>query len=132
MKTKTTKNSKTKKQPEDKKLIIILLISMLLLTGALIACIFNIKTSTDKEYLDVYEHLLRNYIIEKCPEAENYNTVCLMKEYGVSKDGDPYVTYIRQKYDQQTHEKINEEHIYTLYFQHRKDAIDGYSEALSY
>lgn len=125
-------------------LIIVLTILVAGLTGGLIYAVAHMKTAEEKEYLVVYEHLMQRYPELKCADGDRaamvraeegeeepskYNHVCVMTDYGISKDGDPYVSYVQYKYDKNTHEKIDEGTEITLYFQYRND---GYAEALGY
>lgn len=133
-------------------LIIVLTILVAGLTGGLIYAVAHMKTAEDKEYLAVYEHLMQRYPELRCtmedalydPDSELGDTVyagmkrdksiqeahtCVMTDYGVSKDGDPYVSYIRYSYNPETHEQKGEGEKLTLYFQH---SDDHYAEALGH
>lgn len=120
------------------------------LLGALIATATQVMTGEEKEYLDVYEHLMSRYPEMKCDIEDNVNVTlvqdedgeyvgvvkdeevpdtrtCMMTGYGVSKDGDPYVSYTETRYNPKTHEQKGEPKNFTLYFQHHNG---GYAEAL--
>jgi len=134
--------------------IIILAVAVVGLLGGLIftATRTAARTYEEKEYLAVYEHLMSRYPEMKCVAEDDVNITavqdedgkylgvvqdedipdtrtCTMTGYGVSKDGDPYVSYAQQTYDPKTHEKKGEEEHLTVYFQHYNG---HYADALGY
>lgn len=121
-------------------LIIVLTVLVAGLTGGLIYAITQMKTAEEREYLAVYEHLMEHYPERKC-EIENKSQdiaakekgeefldvrTCVTTDYGISKDGDPYVSYVQYISNPKTHERKDEKK-FTLYFQHRGDY---YTEAV--
>ena len=114
------------------KIILALVITVAILFCGLIWCGIHMKSGADKEYLSVYGHLMYRYPHLICQEStEDTNYVCEMTQYGVSQDGNPYVSYTVQAYDATTHQPKGEAENLTLYFQKRSDAIKGYAEALN-
>lgn len=126
--------------------IVLAAISVGLLGGLIFAVT---QTSEEKEYLGVYEHLMQRYPELKCESGSREQItavqddngkyigmlkdeklpdtrVCMMTDYGVSKDGDPYVSYVQRTYDPETHEQKSAKNM-TLYFQHYNG---HYAEAL--
>lgn len=113
--------------------IIILAIIIVGLLSGLIFTITQTKSSTEREYLALYEHLMTRYPEFKCKEntpTENYT--CIMTDYGISRDGDPYVSYMQYTSDATTHKQKDEGTSITLYFQHPNQPGDSYGEALGY
>lgn len=126
---------KMKKENKTQTIIIaILSVAVIALAGGLIYCATNMKTGTEKEHLAMHKHLLAQYIRSSCKEhnGDKSSPVCQVEKEGISKDGDPYVVYWGQDYDQATHQPKGAKEYGTLYFQHSATAADGFSEAFSY
>lgn len=139
---------KTKSKTDRTKIYIGVIVALAVviagLVGGLAYAVARMSFYDESKYLAVYEHLMQRYPELKCSdedksamlraeegeeEPSDYNRVCVMTGYGISKDGDPYVSYTQYKYDKNTHEKIDEGTKLTLYFQHHNG---GYAEALGY
>lgn len=109
--------------------IILGCVSVVLL-GALIYCFANMKSASDKEYLELQDHLLNRFV------ELNYqkdNQVCEMESHGLSKDNEVSVRFWCQNYDTNTHKPVGAKEYHTLYFQHPtkfEGGEGGYAEAL--
>ena len=119
------KNKKQKRRTLDfnhlKILVVVLAIASLLFGGALAFSLPRIKTTDEERYLELYPALLHAHIMEFCLKRINdseANVVswCEAKDYGVSRDGDPFVIFDEQKYDSQTWEPIGGTTTNKLYF----------------
>lgn len=78
--------------------------------------------SESREQITVVQDDGGEYIgVLKDEELPN-TRACTMTGYGISKDGDPYVSYTRRTYDPKTHEQKGEVQHYNGY----------YAEALGY
>ena len=120
-----------KQKSNNYKTATIILGCLLVITlGALIYCGINMKSASDKEYLNLQDHLL-NRFVELNYEKENQ--VCQMESHDLSKDQEVAVKFWCQDYDKDTHEKIGNKQYHTLYFQHPQKiegGETGYAEAL--
>lgn len=153
-KTTTTKNTKKPTSTKNAKcdchpsfftgIVVMLAVVIALCIAELAYLTMQQKDYKEQEYLDVYPHLLERYVEYRCSEADTKRhanqeeageevdtlaTVCEMTDYGVSKDGDPYVTYTQYMSDTRTHEPVDASKEYTYYFQHRDHG--GYADALA-
>jgi hypothetical protein len=128
--------AKTDKMKEHligfKNVTIVLSLIIAVLTAGLVMCASNLKTHHEKEYLALYETLMKDEAEHRCPKPEDregFNYVCEMTKYGVTADNNPYMSFVVYEYDANTHEKTGNERRLTLYYQHQPT---GYSEAIGY
>lgn len=148
-------NAKKDSTKAYKGAIIALAVVSVGLIGGLIYAITQIPSYEEREYLDLYGYLMERYPEARCESMNQTRKIAILDEndeshqpaldnkwdeeyyacmttgYGVSKDGDPYVSYSVIVTDPRTHEFIREEKD-TVYFQHRHDGVNGYSEALGH
>ena len=121
-----------KKTPQNNYTTINILLGcmMIIMAGALIYCGANIKSTSDKEFLNLRGHLFSRFIKLN---YEKDNQLCEVEKYGVSSNNEVYVRFWCQKYDSNTHKPASEKEFNTLYFQHPKTiegGTTGYAEAL--
>ena len=121
----------TKKKTQNFKIfnaiICLLFITML---GLLLYCGFNMKTTSDMEFLGLQDHLLNSYI--KLRYQEDHR-VCEVESHFISDDGDFAVRFWCQDYSNDAHEPNSDKQYHTLYFQKPRvieGGTTGYAEAL--
>lgn len=90
-------------------------------------CGINIKSSADKEYLALQDHLLNRFIQMKFNEEGK--RICGMESYGLSKENNVAVKYWCQDYNE-SHEPVGDKAYHTLYFNHPDKEGHGYAEAV--
>lgn len=125
------KNKKSKKNNKYIKLNIFFGVVIVILLGLSFYLGMNVKTETDKKYLDLSDHLLKRHVdLVYSNETGDY---CEATSKGISKDGDVYVKFWCIKYDVNTQEQVSDKTYHTLYFQHPDPIKDpngiGYAEA---
>lgn len=118
-----TKNTKAKNNNKYLKFNIFFGVVIVVLVGALFYCGMNMKTHEDIEKINLHEHLLNLYV-QSTYGGEG--KVCESVDNGLSKDGDVYIRFWCQEYNED-HEPITEQKYHTLYFQHYGKAVDRYN-----
>jgi len=102
------KNKKKKQSPANanrfKILTIVFMFTTFLLGGVLLFSASRLKKPDEIKYLKLYPALLQSHVMSFCPRIyaeKDDSTVswCEAKDYGVSKDGDPFVIFEEQKYE---------------------------------
>ena len=125
------KQKNKKSQTKYPCIIIVLCVAIACLIGGVIYCGTNMKSYEEREYLDVYEHLLSSYVFRSCDELMGNDAyVCQIDSYGVSKDGDPYVKFKATEYNTEGHEPTGKVQMGTIYFDHM--GPNEYGEAMTY
>lgn len=114
---------KNKKHTKPQKITIFFIITTVLFMGLSIYFGLNQKSHEDIEKINLHEHLLNLYV-QSTYGGEG--KVCESVDNGLSKDGDVYIRFWCQKYNED-HEPITEKDYDTLYFQHYGEAIDRYN-----
>ncbi len=124
------KNKKSKKNNKYIKLNIFFGSVIVILLGLSFYLGMNVKTETDKKYLDLSDHLLKRHVEMKYGEMSDHN-YCEATSKGISKDGDVFVRFYCLRIDSVSNQPVSAKEYHTLYFQHPDDpdAI-GYGEAL--
>lgn len=134
----------TKQKDQIKKyniIIAVLSVAVVVLGGLFVYASTKTKTRTEEQYLAVYDYLMHVYPGMVCDQpgwktedkAAGKNYVCTEKSYGISKDGDPYVSFIQEEYDGATHEKTGNDNNLTIYFERGDEkSTFGFGEALGY
>ncbi len=119
-----------KRNNSYKKINVVFGCLMVIMLGLLVYCGINMKSRSDKEYLNLQDHLLGRFV------EINYKKdgqVCKMENHSLSKDYEVSVRFWCQAYDKDTNKLVGDKVYHTLYFQ-RPSVIDGgvtgYAEAL--
>lgn len=113
----------TKKQNNiPKEIIMLCLLGILVLIfGISTACLFTKrKTHSEERYLALYPTLLETSVREHCAynSTSTLSKKCELKEYGISKNDDPYVIFSEQEFkiDEGSVTPINEPHLEKMYY----------------
>ncbi len=114
---------KNKKHTKPQKITIFFIVTTILFMGLSIYFGLNQKSHEDIEKINLHEHLLNLYV-QSTYGGEG--KVCESVDNGLSKDGDVYIRFWCQDYNED-HKPITEQKYHTLYFQHYGEAVDRYN-----